>query len=346
MNYSIEHPTIAVAQARSFDENERFVKRHQPLAVQLARRGARLIALNGAKDRLEGDAFSRFYSFEGDELAQHDSTTRVDAAFDLSGGIARYTHAVPALNPEKLRDTASSKFSQYEALKTLGEQVPETLLAAPLSASVEDAMDRMQADRFILKDNNSANLKRGMLLGTKDEIRSHLNEYLEKMNPGKDSVVIQEYMHEVFSDFADGITPVDEAEREIVAASRGLARELRVHTIDGTPLLVTGRSGLDAQKRSPLDEWVHIHQETVPQAITTLAAKASRLMMAHANARDAYLAIDITPDGSRIVEVNGRNIGTMSYDAARPASKVAHEKTTHALADKLMAMAHRKKEEG
>lgn len=341
MKNSFEHPIIAVAQARSFDNNERFLKRHQPLAAQLATRGATLIALNGAKDRFEENTFSRFYSFEDDGLTRHESALHVDSAFDLSGGVARYVHSVPALNPERLRDIASSKYAQYEALRPLGDHIPETRLSTASSDSVEEAMEQMQANKLILKDNNSANLKRGMLIGTKDEIRAGLETYLTKTNPEKDTVVLQEYMPEVFSDFADGIIPVDDIEQEVVDASHGLARELRVHTIDGTPLLVTGRSGLDAQNRSPFDEWVHIDQESVPKTITDLASKAAQLMMMHAGARDAYLAIDLTPDGSRVVEVNGRNIGTMSYDESRPASRYAQEKTTNGIADKLVSMAHR-----
>ncbi|MFZ1250108.1 MAG: hypothetical protein WAR37_01535 [Candidatus Microsaccharimonas sp.] len=345
MTYLNEAPTIAVSQLRSFENNELFLKRHLPLERELAKQGARLIALNGSRDKLEGSAFSRFYTFNGDTLNANDSTTHVDAAYDLSGGIARYVPAVPALNPEKLRDTVLSKYSQHEALKPLGDHVPETVRVVPLKSSVEDAMEQMQSDRLIIKDDNGTNKKRRMLVGTKDEIRSGLDAYLETMDASKDVLVIQEYMPEVFSDFATGIIPVDETERGILNASRGLAREIRVHTIDGKPLHVTGRSGLDAQQLSPLDKWVYVHQDTVPKAVTDLASKAAQLTIDYSGARDAYLAVDITPDGNRIIEVNGRNIGTMSYDPLRPASYVAHKKTTSGLADKLVSMAYRSKKE-
>jgi len=342
-----ETPVLAIAQRRSFEKNDAFFSRHIPLVREVARKGARLVAINGKTDHVDGDVFSRSYVFDEfkSTLTPTDQEVSIDAAFDLTGGVARYVPDVAALNPQGIRDIVVSKHEQFEVLKDLGEHIPLTMHVQAEAQAVVKALDAFASSKIIVKTDNDAAKKNPMLIGTKDYIAMRLDDFLAKLNPEKDTIVIQEYMEEVHSDFMPGIQFADAVEKEIADARKDLNRELRVHLIDARPILVTGRAGLNPTERSPLDKWVHLNQESVPGSVTELAARVARRIMDQAQALDAYLAVDLTPDGSKVVEVNGRNIGTMSSDEARPASRYAHEKTTSEIADKLVAMAERKRKE-
>jgi len=347
MNQFHEKPTIAVSHARSFNDNERFLERHVPLAGEVAKYGANLIALNGAKDRDGGKSFSSYYSFDsaGSGLTRHDESVQVDSALDLTGGIARYTPAISALNPIGVREIVRSKQSQYDTLKDLGDHVPFTAIVPATSEAVVDALDSIESKRIIIKPDLDPDKVKPMIVGTKSEILHSLDQYLSHMNPEKDLLVVQEYVEEVRSDFDPAFRFINEQEREIANSAKDLNRELRVHVMDGKPILTTARVGLDPSSRLPRDEWVHVDQDTVPEHVLDLASAAARTIMREANEDDAFLAVDLTPDGTKIVEVNGRNIGTMSVEEGRPASRYAHDVTTTEIAAKLVSMANKNRKE-
>lgn len=336
-----EKPTIAVAHSRSFENNEYFLERHLPLANEVAKHGANLIALNGAKDHVEGGEFSKYYSFDSGavDLTVNDSPIRVDSAYDLTGGIARYVPDVASLNPLGVREIVLSKQTQYDVLKSLGEHAPITTMVPATSENIKQALELFQIQRIIIKPDLDPNKQKPMIVGTKDEILASLDEYLSHMNPEKDKLVVQEYVEEVRAAFDPSLQFADDQERAIADAAKDFNRELRVHVMDGRPIFTTARVGLDPSSRVPHDKWVHVEQESVPEHVLDLASAAARTIMREAKEEDAFLAVDLTPDGNKIVEVNGRNIGTMSIRPDRPASNLAHEVTTSEIATKLVSMA-------
>ena len=341
-----ETPIVAIAQKRSFEINGHFAERHAPLARRLDDYGVGAVALNGAVDHAGDGIFARHYTFDADDrnLTLSDSPIRVDSALDITGGIARYTPEVAALNPLGVREIALSKQLQFEALRgELGDAIPMTVIASASSEAVNAAIDSLQTDQIILKAEGDYEKAHRMLVGSKDEVRPLIGHLLKDMNPNEDKVLAQEFMPEAKEPFATGIRYFDDNEAAIDQARSGTSRELRVHVIDDTPILVTGRAGLDAAQKSPRDEWIYLDGDSVPSHVYDLASEAARLIRLRADAIDSYLAVDMTPDGRRIVEVNGRNIGTMRSEVGRPGSLVAHEITTDAVARKLVVMAHNKR---
>lgn len=335
-------PNIAVAVLHSFEseDQETYINRRRPLAEAFGAMGVNLVLLNGAKDRLndEQGGFSRHYTLSADQLHRHDDPIRIDSAYDLSGGIGRFVSEVPALNPNSVREVVLSKASQYSALESLDGAIAKTVSVPAVRSAVLEAMDAFDGNKLILKTEKASKKQHAMLVGTKTEIEAGLDELIAPM----DNVLIQEYMDEVHTDFPKDLQFANQQERELQNATRGLGRELRVYTLDRKPVLTTARVGLDPVNKSPLDDWLYLDNQQIPERITDLAARASSKIMEKAgDAQDAYLAVDLTPDGSRIIEVNGRNIGTMLHDPDRPASLYAQERTTQAVARKLYAMSQR-----
>jgi len=341
-----DRPTVAIAEARSFENNEQFIARHLPLVKRLADYGVLGVALNGAKDRIGNGQFNVSYGFGENGMVRNDNIISVDAGYDLTGGLARYTPDVPSLNPLGIREIAMSKQSQFDVLTgELGGALARTATCPADAAAILSTLDQFGDGVLILKANGDPAKKHKMLVGEKADIAKGAERIVSTMNPAKDSVVIQEYMPEVRSGFADGIRYFDANERAVVADRRGLNRELRVHAIDGRPIYVVGRAGLQPELGSQRDERVFLDQASVPDHVFELASRAAMAIHTQSNAEHSYLAVDLTPDGSRVVEVNGRNIGTVRSESDRMGTQAAHDAITDALARKLSAMAHKRKGE-
>jgi len=340
-----ESPIVAIAQKRSFEVNGQFIKRHTPLVRRLDDYEIGAVALNGAEDHLGDGMFSRHYEFGKDQhtLTSSNEPVHVDAALDITGGIAKYAPDVSALNPLGVRNIVLSKQAQFETLRPdLGEAVPETAIAKATSESVMATIDQMTAHSFIVKPANAFQEKRAMPVGTRDQIALKIDDFLKDMDPEKDAVIVQELMPEIRSDFAKGLRFFDNSEREKADSARNTNLELRVLMSDETPKLVTGRLAADPEKDNR-GRIVYFDQNSIPSHVYDLATKAARLIRLRADAVDSVLAVDLTPDGSRIVEVNGRNIGTIRPIAGHEATNHASKIMTDTTAQKLAQMAHNKR---
>ncbi len=342
---SSEKPIVAVAQLRNFDTSGDFFERHAPLEARLRERGIGLIALKGKKDHIAADAFSTYYDFDhkNRSMDKVDATISVDSALDLSGGIARYTPAVPALNPIGVREIALSKQRQFDVLRPeFGHVVPETLLVPASKEAILGGLAKIDALKVILKPEKDYSKTHAMTIGTKDEVIAKLDSFLSGMDSEKNQVLIQEYMPEIRSGFAKGLRFYDETDVQAAAQAAGKDLELRVLMVDEEPKLVTGRLAADPENK------VHgyatfFDQESVPSHVYDLATNVARAIRLGGQATDSLLAVDMTPDGSRVVEVNGRNIGTMRAYDSRPGSVEAARIMNDAIAQKLASMAHNKR---
>lgn len=344
-SYLEAEPVVAIAQKRSFEPSEslkKFETARAPLLQALAERAVRGVYISGAEHRTSDDSVERYY--EADFSPKEEQLT-INAALDLTGGIARYMPGVRALNPLGVRELAMSKHRQYPVLAAaLGDAVPETLVTTAARSEVVAAIEATRADKIILKASIDVNKKHPMLVGNKAEIFKQLDTLLMSVDPVRDMLVVQEYIEEAQADFAKGIRFFDDNEKA-KAADGKFGRELRVHMIDDQPALVVGRVGLDPQNKSPEDAWVFLDQDSVPSHVHDLAAAAVRAIAREANATDSYLAVDLTPDGKRLIEVNGRIIGAHRASADRAGQQAAHTVMTGAIADKLASMAYKRKGE-
>lgn len=338
-----DFPFIAIAQARNFSLGpEKFASRHSPLVTALAERNIAAVALNGAKDHVGVQSFSKYYQFGQETIRAVTANVRIDAAYDLSGGIARFVPEVAALNQQGIRDIVKSKATQYEALQgELGEYLAQTEIVPAEKQRLLNAIDAIVSERVHLKVNGVDSKKYPMLQGEKADVARRLDQYLNRVPPSE-TVLVQEYLPEVASAFHHEFRFADEAERSIAKDRSDLHRELRVHVIDESAVLTNGRTGLDSEQASPRDEWVHFTPESIPRHVTDLATAAAQLLRIATGDNDSYLAVDMTPDGTKIIEINGRNIGTMRPSNERPGAQKSHETITNALADKLTNMAQRK----
>jgi len=343
-NAQHEYPTVAIAEKRTFGvDDKKIAERHTPLVNQLAEYGVKGIALSGAVDRDHDKMFNKYFDFSTKDFTLNEYTQPIEvhAALDITGGIARYTPEVAALNPLGVREIVLSKQLQFDTLhSSVGEAMPVTVTVAVEKQEVAEALGQLNGEKVIIKPTPDLSKKYGMLVGSADSVLSQLDDYISTLGPNVKNLLIQEYMPEINSNFADGIRYFDNTEQDIADARPKLGRELRVHTIDGRPILVTGRVGLDAANRSPEDEWVHLDPNSIPDYVHDLARTASTLIQQTAEATDSYLAVDLTPDGKRIVEVNGRNIGTMRTHSERKGAQRANKIITSELAQKLANMAH------
>lgn len=336
-------PIVAIAQVGNFEGGRpEFVDRHAPLMRAIGDRGFRAVALDGARDKDGEGGFSRFYVSEEGLLVPRDGSVRVDAAYDLSGGVGRQVPEVLALNPRSIRDLASSKAAHSEVLRLdLGDVIPQSVSRPATKEAIENGLDEIEADEVIVKANRDPHKKHPMLIGTKDAVRGRIDDLLQTTKP-IDLILIQEYMPEVNGGFASDLQYADATEKEFAASKKEGAKEVRVRVIDEEPVAVMGRAGLNVDDRQQ-DKWVHFAPESVPSHIPALGVAVAKVLRAKAGVEDSDLGVDLTPDGLRFIEANGRNIGTMRPDAERPAAQRIHEIVTNALADKLTAMAVRKR---
>lgn len=336
-----EVPVVAIAQKGNFTNgNPEFAARHRPLLTALGERGVFAIALNGAKDRVEGGGFSRYFTLGEERLTARETPVPVNAAYDLTGGIGRFVPEVSALNPRALRDLAARKSEHSEILRRdLGEAMPQTLAVPATQSEIEAGIEAIESDIVVVKADKDPGKKQPILIGTKDAVRRGIPSLLEATTPDK-LVLIQEYMPEVEDGFAPELQLDGSIERE--RAQQEGRRELRVHVFDETPAAVMGRVGLKEGERG---KWVHFHPDTIPSHIPKLGVAVAKSLRQEANVTDSYLVVDLTPNGKRGVEVNGRNIGTMRPDPDRPAAQRVHEVVNDALADKLTDMATRNRKE-
>jgi len=346
MNHISEKPVVAIAQARRFEHNDSFFLRHDSLVRRLRDYGVLAIALNGVSDRTDRGDFSTFYTFNqvARSLDRHDTPLTVHSALDLTGGIARYAPNVSALNPLGVREIVLSKQLQYDKLRPhFGDAVPQTTIANASKDNIVSAIDSMSVDTYVIKADTDNLKAHRILIGKKDAVISQLDSLISTMNPEKDKVVVQEYMSEVEGSYIEGISYSDDGERQIADDPEVYNRELRVHTIDGRAILVTGRTVPNDRSDSARDKWVYLDQNSIPSCVTDLASTVAQVIQEAARATDSYLAVDLTPDGRRVVEVNGRNIETMLPETGRPGSVIAAQVTTDALARKLVGLAHENK---
>ncbi len=341
---SIQHEDTAVAvasKAGSLGENfELFGERFTPLAAELALRGIRTIGLNGSVNNVPGTSFfTHYYEFANGSVSPTEGSISVCAAFDRTGGIARFVPSVLALNPRGIRDAVASKARQYDILNSLGSALPVTLRAPAVQSDIESLFDAIESEDIIIKPDKNPDKKYPILVGDKSMVRAGLWRLLDKLDPTKE-VIVQEYMPEVQEPFAHELA-FSAKELDIARPHQKDAREIRVHTIDGTIVAAHARVGLSALNGSPQDSWVFFEQASLPLRTQQLVQRAAQLLLEHTQARDSYLAWDVTPDGNRIIEVNGRAIGTMAASAERPLAHEVHLLTTQGIANKLADMGRR-----
>lgn len=336
---AFENPVVAIAQKGNFnDGNPEFAKRHQPLLEELGERGVTAVVLNGAQDRTGNGDFSRYFTPTAGQLTAHDETLVVDAAYDLTGGVGRFVPEVAALNPRPLRDLVSHKGEYARLLRQdLGEVVPQTIAVPAVLGEVEAGVEAIEGDVVVVKADKDPGKKQPILIGTKDAIRRELPAFVEAA-PSDKLVLIQGYLPEVDSGFHAELQPDGSLEADLLKQEG--RRELRAHLIDETLIAVMGRVGL---KEGTRGKWVHFRPDTIPSSVTETATAMAKSLRQEAGAVDSHLAIDLTPNGERLIEANGRNIGTMRPDPERPAAQRVHEAVTDALADKLTDMAIRKR---
>lgn len=317
--------------------------RYFPVAERLAAMGVRCVALNGANDRTADGHFSRYFEFRdsGLEKSADGSPLKVDAARDLTGGVARFT-SVAALNPKSIRDISWSKQSQYTILTEAGiEGMPWTLFVDPTAENIKDALALFSGQDVVIKP-EKGRASNGVVVGKPEDLTKQVGEYLELRDPKSGLVVIQEFMPEINNNFSSLLRPLTEQDADLMRA-RGL-KEIRVHIIDGKPFLVHGKVSANESSRTQAgnNKYVHFDSGSVPDAYTEVASRVAQAMIDRAaeTIDDSYLAVDLTPDGTRVIEVNGRNPGSIGLDPTRY-NNSPHETWRDNLADKLAQMARR-----
>lgn len=339
--------TVAIAMRDRRVGQEWFSKRYEPLVAPLGERGIALVGLYGADDHDHGKVFSRHFAFDHGSMRERigdEGIVVVEAARCLTGGIAKKTPEVAALNPRGVREISMSKIAQYNVLRdAMGDAVPMTYLAVTGSDDIAAAIHALPGDRAVIKLDKGVN-SNGILIGSKLEVLQGLAEFESRMKAGSE-VVVQEYMPEASSRLALENAAIDETERQKLHDLRG-SREIRVHTIDGEPFLVHGRAGTTEGPGMVNDKWIFLDQEAVPDSIMSLARRAASAIHDKASALDSYLAVDITPDGTRIGEVNGRQPQPIMQSGESASADTAHTMWVDALATKLAMMAKRNKSTG
>lgn len=325
--------TVAIAE-KGFDPKT-IAERYAPLASALGEFGCRTVVLNGAEDHLGDGVFGRYGTFSDtgglDIRAEH---IAVDAARDLTGGIARHT-PVPALNPQRLRDTVMSKRLQIDVLSpVLDGALPESYFVIPDVSAVSAAFHAIHGNRVVLKpEKGRASSK--VLIGAKEELAEKLPAYLASYKTGDGLVVVQAYLESVDAPFDSTLKPLTERDKEII--SSGGKREIRVHMIDEELILVHGKvAPIDSQTQAD-NTYVFFDPEKVGDHIRESAIKATIALRRHAETSDSYLAVDMTPNGSFVTEVNGRNQGAITSNMST--SPEPHKTWLTGLSTKLAAMA-------
>ncbi len=332
-----ENPNIGVASKGSFGVRSReiFFERRLPLARAVGERGARLVGLDGAEGRAGPEGmFKRIYTFDTGGFVERGGFTWVSSGLDATGGLARFTPEVPALNPMAVRAFGRHESTQAQLLRpVLGEAVPAGFLASPDEESIIDALDRVGSEKFVIKADFDPNLRRPWLVGSRADIEEQAGRFL-KDNDGIGNLFVQEFMPEAEAPFNPDLD-FSALEKSIQEANPG-ERKLRLYFVDGKLVTSFGRTS---------NEWVFFDPDSLPEPAANLGRAAANLIISTAGARDSLMAIDLTPDGQRLISVNTRNPGVMMPSQDRPAAQHAHETTTDAVADKLVAMANRERDE-
>lgn len=329
------HKTIAIA-AKGFNPNS-LSERYTPLAGALGGLGCRTVVLNGAEDHLGDGVFSRYGNFTGSGIDMQSEPISIDAARDLTGGVARHT-PVPALNPQSLRNAVMSKRFQSEILSpVLEDKLPESYFVIPDLAAVSSAIHATGGNRVVLKpEKGRASSK--VLIGTKEELADMLPAYLSSYKASDGLVVVQAYLESVDASFGPSLKPLTDQDAAIIGA--GGKQEIRVHVIDENPILVHGKvAPVDAQTQAD-NTYVFFDPETVDDGIKASAVRVARALRERTESNDSYLAVDMTPDGSFVTEVNGRNQGAIT--SGMSTSPEPHKAWLSGLSTKLAAMAEPK----
>lgn len=329
-----EQQTIALASRRDYTGRgvDTFRTRRLPLQSALADRGFRMIVLDGAKDHVEGGVFSRHYIFDDKEVEQIETAVSPLAGLDLSGGLAKLQlQNLPALNPISVRELGKSKSRQYELL---GDLMPASVEAKSSVTAIHDAIESIASERVVVKSNFDPGKTLPVIIGARHGIRERINAFVSLASPNSD-VLVQEYMPEVEGGFhPELVFNDDESALRKQLGGRG---EVRMHYIDGQLIASHAR-----QDTEGTDKWLFFDQSSLPQTMKNIGNRAASLFFEKTHEPDIYLAVDVTPDGSRIVEVNTRNPGVMMPQPNRPGEQLVHEQTTGAIADKLVSMANRR----
>ncbi len=345
---SFEGPTVAIAQKAGPKglpaEGPGVFERFEPLAAALEERGVSTVVLDGKADNVpDTPTFKRYYeltptrnSDSGLVLRKPEQPIVVHAAYDRTGGIARFVPEVPALNPRGIRNLVASKAEQYAALTGLGAAMPLSRTVHATESSITRAFDELEVPLLILKADKDPDKKIPILVGTKDRLAKDLWKLLVAVGPDA-HILIQEAMPEVDEPFNHELR-FNKREDALVRAAAQRAREIRVHVIDEQIVAAHGRVGLSGSNREG-DAWVFFEQDSLPVYVGNLVLQGTRLLREQTGEQNSYLAWDLTPDGTRVVEVNGRAIGTMKPDPRRRGAQEVHTRIKAALADKLAAMA-------
>lgn len=332
-------PVIAIS---SKGIGEYVYDRYISIATELAGRGLHCVALNGAVDRTGDSAhFSRFFEFGSDGLREVTGTypLRVDAARDLTGGMARFT-PVAALNPELVRNISRSKLSQYTILSEADiAGMPQTFFVEPTAENISDALALFGGQDVVIKP-EKGRASKGVVTGKPKDLTRQVAEYVKTRDPKSGLVAIQEFMPEIKNNFSSLLRPLTDQDAELMRA-RGL-KEIRVHVIDGEPFLVHGKVSADEFSRTQAgdNKYVHFDPDSVPDNYLKIASMVARAIADRAAALDSYLAVDLTPDGTRVIEVNGCNPGSIGLDPTR-GDNSPHTTWRDGLVEKLAGMAHR-----
>jgi hypothetical protein len=336
------YPNVALAaklNCADSAQSRRFFERRQYLAGALRDREARPIVLQGAEARLGRlGLFSAFYAFGEEGLIPKKGIIQVSSALDLTGGVCTSVKGIPSLNPESIRRFGKSKKLQMDVLRPiLGEAVPESIfIPRPDLPGVLDAISEIHASSVTVKPDFDPDKKVKPLTGSKRDVSMQLPDYLRTF-PENRAVLVQEFIEEVRLPLQTSLEfPTNERER--LEASNGAYNEIRMYFADGQLVVPYGRSDTNG-----VDQWVFPNPASLPERAVELGRKVAETLQREAGTEDSHIAVDITPDGERIIEVNTRDIGVILPSKVRPLQQRAHELITASQANKLVTMAHRAK---
>lgn len=329
----IANPNIAIAANYDFSDparNRRFFDRRQHLAYALRERGASPIVLEGSRNRLGRlGLFSSFYEFGDNSLIPRtNGVIAVSSALDLTGGVGKFVPGMPSLNPESVRRLGKSKALQAEVLRpVVGEAVPESILVSnPTLETVLDAIAEIHTSSVVVKPDFTPGKKIEPIIGTKSDVAARLPGYIDMLPPSID-LLVQEYMQEVEGPFHSSLD-FSTKESDIKSAYSGERNEIRMYFVDGK--LVTSYGRLDAKDAGFR---VFYDPASLPEHAVELGHRAASALTQKNGSLDSHLAVDVTPDGKRIIEVNARDIEVVLPNPERPFQMQAHHSMTSAQAD-------------
>lgn len=312
---------------------------YAPLADELQARGVMPVALHGKNEHSKDNEFTGYYTFGENGLERQDAEIAVDAARDLTGGIARYT-TVAALNPANTRGAVASKKTQIDILRSADVSVtPQTYFVEPEDdIAIADALTSIKGDKVIIKPEISqAGIN--VISGTKSDVASRISEYRDGKRTGSGLMLVQQYIPDIQSPFPSQLTFMPgEADKVSLIANN----EIRVHVIDEEPVLFHGKTSIKGNESDYNDsQLVFFDQDNWPPHVYDLAKTVAKAFRAHTQDSDSYLAVDFTPGGQMVTEVNGKNPVTIRPRNASEAGYETHVIWKDMLANKLAAMANR-----